>query len=328
MVERTARDSPAQNVLLTDYAWPDLEVERRIIEGAGFRLLTGASAPAVAETITQMVRDSAPAAILTCWAEVTADAIAASSNLRIVARLGIGLDNIAVDEATRRGVWVTNVPSYCLEEVSDHAVGMILSWSRGLLHFDREVKAGRWQPASARLRRLSALTCGVVGYGRIGRRTAHKLSSGFGARVIAHDPLAQQPDPLVELVSFEELLARSDIVVLHAPLTAQTKYLINRDTLALMRPGAFLVNVSRGGLVDTDALIEALQAGHLSGAGLDVLENEPVVAPALASRPDVILTPHVAFSSDASLMELRHSACEEVVRVLRGERPHEARNSV
>ena len=317
-----------QTVLLTDYAWADLEIEREIIEGAGFRLLTGpSSSPQPPETIAQMVRDHQPAAILTCWAQVSAEAIAACRNLRIITRLGIGLDNIAVDEATRRGVWVTNVPTYCLEEVSDHAVAMVLAWSRGLLHFDREVKAGRWEPASARLRRVSTLTCGIVGYGRIGQRTAHKLKAGFGARILAHDPLPHSDDPSVEFVRLDELLSRSDVVIVHAPSTPNTRHLINRRSLTLMRAGAFLVNVSRGAVVDTDALIEALQNGHLSGAGLDVLENEPIVPAALASRPGVILTPHVAFSSDASLVELRHSACEDVVRVLRGEQPLEARNT-
>ena len=154
-------------------------------------------------------------------------------NLRIITRLGIGLDNIAVDEATRRGVWVTNVPTYCLEEVSDHAVAMILAWSRGLLHFDREVKAGRWEPASARLRRLSTLTCGIVGYGRIGQRTAHKLNAGFGARILAYDPFPRSGDPLVEFVPLDELLARSDVVIVHAPSTPETKHLINRHSLVV-----------------------------------------------------------------------------------------------
>src|SRR4029077_19517810 len=155
-------------------------------------------------------------------------------------------------------------------------------------------------------------------YGRIGQRTAHKLRAGFGVRVLAHDALPRSTDASVEFVQLDELLSRSDVVVVHVPFTVETAHLINRHRLALMRPGAFLVNVSRGAIVDTDALIEALQSGHLSGAGLDVLDNEPAVPAALASRSDVILTPHIAFTSDASLRELRHSAAEEVVRVLRG----------
>jgi len=194
------------------------------------------------------------------------------------------------------------------------------------VHFDREVKAGRWQPAAARLRRVSTLTCGIVGYGRIGRYTAKKLGAGFGVRVLAHTPRPPSDTGSVEFVALDELLANSDVVVIHAPLTAETRHLINAARIAKMRPGALLINVSRGGVVDTDAVVAALASGHLSAAGLDVLETEPVVPAALAAAPGAMLTPHVAFSSETSLIELRRSACEEVVRVLRGEAPHEACN--
>jgi D-3-phosphoglycerate dehydrogenase / 2-oxoglutarate reductase len=223
--------------------------------------------------------------------------------------MGVGLDNIDVAQASSRGVFVTNVPDYCVEEVSDHAVGLVLAWTRGLVAANREVRAGRWNPASARLRRLSTLTCGVVGYGRIGRRTAEKLRA-FGARVVT-----SRPSPL------DELLATSDVVILHAPLTEATRHLIGARELALMPPGSLLINVSRGGLVDTDALAASLHAGHLGGAGLDVIESEPAVPARLLAHPAVVITPHIAFSSDTSLVELRRSAAEEVVRVLRGDTP-------
>src|SRR5262249_61612365 len=132
-----------------------------------------------------LVQQRPPGGILTNWAPVSAKAVGLSANLHIIRRLGVGLDNIAVDEATRRGIWVTNVPDYCFEEVADHSVGMLLSFTRGLMHFDREIRAGRWEPATARLRRLRTLTCGIVGFGRIGRSTAQKLR-GFGARVLAY----------------------------------------------------------------------------------------------------------------------------------------------
>jgi len=267
------------------------------------------------------VRQSAPAAILTCWAQVSATAISASPALRIVARLGIGLDNIAVDAATAQGVMVTNVPAYCVEEVSDHAVGMALAWTRGIVALDRQVRAGDWAPGQAQLRRLAQLTCGIVGYGRIGRRSAAKLRQGFGSRVLAYSRNPPAGDDSVEHVALEALLAQSDIVILHAPLTPDTRHLINRARLAKLRKGSLLINVSRGALVDNDALIEVLANGTLGGAALDVLETEPEVPEALRSDPRVILTPHVAFSSDASVAELRRSACEEVVRVLRGQPP-------
>lgn len=313
------------SVLLTDFAWPDDSVERQIIESAGFKLVSGPAKPSSAEEIEALVRQHQPSAILTCWAPVSAQAIAASEPLQIVARLGVGLDNIAVDAATQRGLWVTNVPDYCVEEVSDHAVGFAIAWTRGLVRFDRDVKNGSWNPASAKLRRLRNLTCGIVGYGRIGRRTAQKLSA-FNTRVLAYDPYPPKEESQVEFVTLDQLLSQSDIVIVHAPLMEGTHHLINRSNLATVKHGALLINVSRGGVVDTDALIEALQSGRLDGVGLDVLESEPDVPAALLDHPGVMLTPHVAFSSDASLLELRRRASEEVVRVLKGEPPEQARN--
>jgi len=313
-------------ILLTDYAWPDDSVERGIIEAAGMRLVAGPADPAPAAAIESLARECQPSAILTCWAQVSAAAIEVAKPLRIVARLGVGLDNIAVDTATARGIWVTNVPDYCVEEVSDHAVGFALAWTRGIVHFDREVRAGCWAPAGARLRRLAELTCGIVGFGRIGRATARKLAA-FGCRLLAHDPYPSAPVPGVESVDLESLLSRSDIVIVHAPLTPATHHLVDARRLALMRPGGLLINVSRGAVVDTNAVVQALQEGRLSAAGLDVLESEPAVPQALLSQPGAMLTPHVAFSSDASLLELRRRAAQEVVRVLNGERPHEPRNT-
>ncbi|MFD4603305.1 C-terminal binding protein [Streptomyces sp. NPDC058464] len=313
-------------VLLTDHAWPDDAVERSVIEGAGHTLVTGPADPASAEAIEELVAEHRPAGILTCWAPVSATAIGMSPELRIVARLGVGLDNIAVDAATARGAWVTNVPDYCVEEVSDHAVGMVLAWTRGLTVFDREVRAGRWDPASARLRRLSALTCGVVGYGRIGRATVRKLGA-FGCRILAHDPYPPEDAPGVEMASLEDLLRRSDVVILHVPLTPGTHHLIGGEQLAAMKPGGLLVNVSRGGLVDTDAVTKALDSGQLDAVGLDVLESEPQVPAELLDQSGALLTPHVAFSSDASVTELRRRAAEEVVRVLAGEAPEHPCNN-
>ncbi|SKC72511.1 Lactate dehydrogenase [Burkholderia sp. YR290] len=311
----------SDTVFLTDYAWPDDSVERDIVESAGMQLISGPAAPLPASEIEAMVREHRPSAILTCWAPVSANAVEASARLQIVARLGVGLDNIAVNAATARGVLVTNVPDYCVEEVSDHAVGFALAWTRGLVLFDREVRAGHWSPADARLRRLGALTCGLVGFGRIARATARKLGA-FGCQLLAHDPFLRDDIAGVQAVELDELLTNSDIVIVHAPLTNGTRHLINRERIARMRRGSLLINVSRGGIVDTDAVIEALQNGQLSAAALDVLESEPVVPGELLRERGAMLTPHVAFSSDASLLELRRRAAEEVVRVLRGEAPH------
>lgn len=325
---RSSRDALPPTVLLTDRAWPDDSVERQVIEAAGFRLVCGPADPAPAEMIEALVEQHRPGAVLTCWAPVSARAItegAAHGPLRHVARMGVGLDNIAVEAATDAGVLVTNVPDYCVEEVSDHAVGMVLAWTRGIAAADREVRAGRWNPAGAKLRRLSTLTVGVVGFGRIGRMTAAKLSA-LGAHVLASDPYAPSSE-VISVVELEELLAASDVVILHVPLTPTTHHLIGADALARMRTGALLVNVSRGGLVDTDALVASLDSGHVGAAALDVLESEPEVPDSLLAHASVVITPHIAFSSDASLVELRRSAAEEVVRVLRGERSRYACNT-
>lgn len=308
-------------VLLTDYPWPDCDVERDIVEAAGFDLVTGPREAAPAAEIARLAAANDPVAILTCWAPVSAEAIAAPTDLRIVARMGVGLDNIDIAAATARGAWVTNVPDYCVEEVSDHAIALTLAWLRGVVVLDREVKRGLWQPGGAKVARFRVLTVGLVGLGRIGRATARKLS-GFGCRVIAADPSPHEPPPGVEIVSLEALRAEADVIVLHVPLLDATRHLVDDAFIAGCRKRPLLVNVSRGGLVDNDALLRGLDSGQLGGAALDVVEGEPSPPAALVGRPDVIVTPHVAFLSPVSLLELRRRSTEEVVRVLRGAPPH------
>ena len=304
-------------VLQTDFAWPDVAIERAVIEAAGHQLVAGPSDPAPVEAIDTLVADHDPAAIMTCWAQVSSRAIASATDLRIVQRIGVGLDNIAVEAATARGAWVANVPDYCVEEVSLHAVALLLDWVRGVTVLDRAVKEGRWDPAGAKLRRLSELTVGIVGQGRIGLATAGHLRA-LGCKVLVN---SRTPTADPAFADLDALLAASDAVILHAPLTPETHHLIDAARIARMKDGAFLINVGRGPLVDNAALLAALQSGKLGGAGLDVIEGEPSPPAALTARGDVIATPHVAFSSDASLAELRRRAAEEVVRVLAGEPP-------
>lgn len=307
-------------VLVTDRAWPDDRVEREIIESAGYGFVSGPSEVLPASEIDALAKEHRPVAIMACWAKVSEAAIAASPDLRLVQRIGVGLDNIAVEFASERGVPVANVPDFCVEEVSDHAIGMALNWTRGLSSSDREVRSGRWDPSSLRLRRLSSLTCGVVGYGRIGRLTTRKLEA-LGARVLVSTPRPPADGTGAEIVSFNELLALSEVVILTAPSTPETYHLIGAPEFAQMRAGSMLINVSRGALVDTVALIAALECGHLGGAGLDVLEDEPTVPPELLEFPSVTVTPHSAFSSDVAVDELRRRSAEEVVRVLAGGPP-------
>ena len=304
-------------VVVTDYPWPDLAVEREILAAAGHDIAAGRDVPGTAEDIEALVAANDPAAIMTCWAPLSARAIAMPADLRILQRLGVGLDNIDLAGARARGVLVTNVPDYCAEEVSDHGVALLLAWARGLAPLDREVKAGVWNPAGASLRRVSSLTVGVLGYGAIGARTAAKVA-GLGARVLVHSRSYRGP----LAAGLDALLAASDAVIINLPLTAETFHLFDDARLCAMKPGGLLINVSRGGIVDNDALLRALERGQLSGAGLDVVEGEPNPPAALVGRGEVIVTPHVAFSSPTSIAELRRRASEEVVRVLAGEPPH------
>jgi D-3-phosphoglycerate dehydrogenase len=307
-------------VVQTDFAWPDVTIERAVIEGAGHQLIAGPSTPVSAVEIAALVAAHNPQAIMTCWAQVSADAIAAPTVLKIVQRIGVGLDNIAVAAATARGAWVANIPDYCVGEVADHAVALLLDWARGTVGFDRSVKAGDWNPAAARLRRVADLTVGIIGVGRIGAATAQRLSA-FGCSVLGTSPSGRGA-PGVRMMALDALIGLSDVIIIHAPLTKATQHLIDAQRIAAMKPGAYLINVSRGPLVDTDALIAALERGHLSGAGIDVVEGEPQPPRALVDRTDVIVTPHIAFSSGASLAELRRRSAEEVVHVLAGEAPH------
>jgi D-3-phosphoglycerate dehydrogenase / 2-oxoglutarate reductase len=306
-------------VVQTDHAWPDVEIERGIIEGAGHVLLAP-FASATAQQVIGLVDQAQPEAIMTCWAPVPAEAISRTRDLRVVARMGVGLDNIAVEQATARGAWVTNVPDYCVEEVSDHAVGLLLALARGIVHLNGQVHSGIWNPGGAQLRRVRNLSVGIIGYGRIGQRTAAKLAA-LTSTVLALQPRTRTPSGPVHLVDLDTILARADAIVLHVPLTSETEHLVDAAFLARMRPGSVLINVSRGAVVDTRALLVALEHGPLAAAALDVVEGEPSPAPDLLRQPNLIITPHVGFASDASVLELRTRAAEEVVRILGGQQP-------
>ncbi|HEX4180009.1 MAG TPA: C-terminal binding protein [Caulobacteraceae bacterium] len=309
-------------VLISDFPWLDLSVERAILAEAGLDLVAGpAEASAAAAVIEALALEHDPVGIMSCWARLSAQAIANAPSLRHIARLDVGLDNIDVYAATAKGVLVTNLPDYCVEEVSDHAVALVMAWARGLIPLDRRVKQGFWEPGASGLKSMRDLVVGIVGFGRIGRRAAEKLS-GFGTRVLAsgRGPITDAPAP-VEPASFDALLETCDAVIICAPLTEATHHLFDDRRLGRMRPGAFLVNVTRGGLIDSHALVRALEAGHLSGAGLDVVEGEPNPLAALTTRPDVIVTPHVAYASASSVTGLRTRVAQEIVRVHRGQAP-------
>lgn len=247
--------------------------------------------------------------------------IEAMERCRAVIRYGIGVDNIDQAAARERGIHVANVPDYGTEEVSSHAVALALGVARHLGLHDAEVRAGRWSTGVLQpMVRWRGRTLGLVGFGRIARMTLDKLR-GFGfSRVMVYDPMAELPAD-VERADMDTLCAQADVISLHAPLNDQTRHLINAQRLSLMKRTAIVVNTARGGLVDTDALYEALKARRILGAGLDVFEQEPPGAHPLLQLDNVIVTNHMGWYSEESMRELQRKTAEEAVRVLRGEPP-------
>jgi D-3-phosphoglycerate dehydrogenase len=233
-----------------------------------------------------------------------------------------------VAAATDHGVPVVNVPDYGTDEVANHAVALLLNLARKIARLDRQTRGGAWDIFRiGPVTRLAGQTVGIVGCGRIGSAVARKLS-GFDVRLLACDPYVETFPPGVQPVAFERLLAESDYVTVHCPLTEETRHAFDAESLAWMRPTAILINTARGGIVDTAALIDALQEGYLAGAGLDVLEQEPIdPASPLLRMEQVIVTPHAAWYSEEGRSDLKRRAAEEAVRVLRGERPRHCVNA-
>jgi D-3-phosphoglycerate dehydrogenase len=315
-------------VAITDHVFPDLDQEREILTRAGHELRFERNAASV-EEVTAAVEGAD--AVLNCYSKMPGDVIRTLDRCRIIARYGIGVDTIDLDAANERGILVTNVPDYCIDEVSDHALSLALALARGVTLLDRRVRTGSWTPTDARpLHRIRGRTLGLVGFGKIARAVAIKAAA-LGYQVVATDPYvadAAVRGAAVEPLPFDELLERADVVSLHVPLTDESHHLIGSEALAKMKPGAILVNTSRGPLVDTAALRDALVSGHLGGVALDVLEEEPPAPDEpLLQRDDVVITPHAGFYSEESVHELQRKAVEQVVEALAGRRPTYALNA-
>ncbi len=303
-------------VVVSDQVFPSVDTERSMLGQIDAELEV---AEGDMEQVLSVASDAD--AILNTYLPWDEPALARLDRCRIIARYGIGVDNIDLEAARRHDIVVTNVPDYSVEEVAVHALGLLLAALRRLPAAERMVAEGRWGIDGVRpIRRLSLLTVGLLGYGRIGRKLGAFLDV-VGADVIVHDPYLQ-PDPDgPSLVGFEELLERADIVSIHAPLTPETRGMIDADAIARMRPGAILVNTSRGPLVDLDAVTAALSEGRLGGAALDVFDVEPLDAARIAGVPNLISTPHMAYYSEEALAESQRKAATQVVKVLTGEPP-------
>jgi D-3-phosphoglycerate dehydrogenase len=308
-------------VLVTDYTWSSTEPEAKVLAKAGARVLLAETGNE--EELVKLVPQAD--AILTCFAHVTPRVVQAGQKLQVIGRYGIGVDNIAVDEATKLGIPVTNVPAYCLDEVSEHALAFFFALARHVCGYDAAVRAGNWDLKTGMpMFRMSGRTLGILGFGKIGRALTAK-ARGLGLTVIAHHPSLPEAvfaQHQTESVSLDDLFTRSDFISVHLPLSAQTRHIVNRDLLRKMKPTSFLVNTSRGGVIDQTALILALQEGWIAGAGLDVFEPERLSHDhPLLNVPNLLTTPHVAFYSEESVAELEVKAAQNVADILSGRRP-------
>ncbi|MEP7063793.1 MAG: C-terminal binding protein [Betaproteobacteria bacterium] len=307
-------------VLFSDNEFPDLDLERDLFARQDIDM-----AVAHCRTEDDVIREAQGAfGILLQYAPITERVLAALPGLGIVSRIGAGFDTIDTDACARHGVWVANSPDYGVGEVATHALALALALVRNVVAYQRDIDAGTWHYlSSGPLRRASDMTLGIVGLGRIGKRMAH-ISRNVFRRVIAADPYLIDGDfpAFVERATLADLFAQADVVSLHTPLNAETRGMIGAPLFEAMQPGSFLVNTSRGAVVDVDAALAAVDRGSLAGLALDVLPEEPVARDSkLLRHPRVILTPHAAFYSVAAEKELRRKAAQNLATWLRTGRP-------
>jgi D-3-phosphoglycerate dehydrogenase len=304
--------------VLCDPSFP-LERVREILAGAAVEVETS-SAPWSGDDVVGLLS----------FERVTADDVARLPALQVLATPSVGFDHLDVEAATRRGAWVCNVPDYCVEEMADHALALLLSLVRGVVELDRSVRAGAWDyEAAGPLRRISDVRLGLIGLGRIGRAVAAR-SLALGMEVAAHDPFVADDDVAAtgaRPLPLGELLRSSTAISLHAPLTPETRGILGREELALLPVGAYVVNAARAELVDTGALLEALANGRLAGVALDVLDVEPPTTdtPAPAAS-GLVVNPHAGWYSQEAEEAATRRAAESVLDVLEGRRPQGAVN--
>ncbi|MBQ0820358.1 C-terminal binding protein [Microvirga sp. HBU67558] len=306
-------------VTIIDDGYDQYDVEREVLARVGAEPML-VPCRGDAQAVVDAIRDAD--AVLVRESPVTAAAIAAAPRLKGIVRYGIGVDNIDRDAATARQIYIANVPDYGTEDVSDHAMALLLAVARRVPSRDAYVRGGGWYSGSReKMHRLAGKTLGLIGYGRIAQAFERKMR-GFGiSRVLASDPYADLPHG-VEAASIEALCREADYLSLHAPLTPETRHLLNAEHLALLKPTAIIVNTSRGALIDEQALVAALQNGRVFGAGLDVLETEPPsTSNPLLKLPNVVLSDHAGWYSEESVAELQRKAAEEVARILSGQPP-------
>lgn len=308
-------------VVITDYEFSTLAPEEEILATVNAELIRAQCR--TEEEVIEAAKDAD--ALLNQYAPITRKVIESLPNLKVVSRFGVGVNTIDIDAATENGVIVGNVTDYCLDEVSDHAFALIMACARRVVLMNNEVKAGNWDfKVGVPIFRLNGKVLGLVGFGRI-PQTLAKKAQAFGIKVIAHDPFVPAEvakDMNVELVDLNELCAQSDFISVHAPLIEATHGMISDDQFDQMKEETFIINTARGPVIDENALIRALEAGKIAGAGLDVVEEEPIAKDnPLLQMDNVILNPHVAWYSEEAQLELKRKTAQNVADVLAGYYP-------
>lgn len=316
-------------VVVTDYSFPDLALEAAILEQGGCTLI-GHHCTTEPELLAAVASADA---VITQFARVNAAVIAGMGRARAIVRYGIGVDNVDLDAARTHGIPVANIPDYCIDEVADHTLAFILSMTRQTVTHTADLRAGQWRLAVpvTGMRVLREQTVGVLGFGRIGREVVRRLLA-FKCRVLVHDPIAPAADITAagaHPASLEALAAQSDVLTLHCPSTPATRRIIGPALLARMKRGALLVNLARGDLVDTTALVDALREGQLGGAALDVFDPEPLPADhPLRSLAQVVIAPHIASVSPTAVKALREGAARRALEAVLGRLPPNVVNGV
>ncbi len=308
-------------VAITDYSFPDLSVEESILQPPGHAIAAWKEKKAAAE-LPALVADAD--AVITQFASVNADVIASMQQARVIVRYGIGVDNVDLAAARAKGIPVCNVPDYCIDEVADHTLAFILATTRQVVSNSNTLKGGKWGLATSldQMKALRDLAVGVVGFGRIGREVVSRLRP-FRCRILVFDPIAKSADIVAAggtPVTMRELLSLSDVITLHCPSTPETRGMLNSELLAKTRPGVSIINLARGDLIDPNALMAALQSGHVAAAALDVFNPEPIPADhPILKLDNVILASHIASTSVPAVRKLRETAARLALMALNGE---------
>lgn len=315
-------------VVITFSGFGDLDVERKVLSQIDAEIIHTGNLTSPEALAAVQEAD----ALMVALDLVTAEIIASMKRCRVISRAGTGVDAIDIDAATAHGIWVAYVPDYSIDEVSAHAIALLMALARGIPKLVETTRHGQWDSSGwGPIYRLSNQTLGILGFGRIGQATAAK-GRGLGLDVIVHDPYLDQAavDRIgVRAVAQETLIRESDYISLHTPLIDETHQMVNANFLAMMKPTAYLINAARGPLIDEDALLEAVRNHQIAGAGLDVLVDELSAADnPMLQEERILITPHAAWYSEEAKIDLRTRCAEEVVRVLSGQRPRAPVNEV